>query len=256
MSVTSPADLVLSVAAASVQAVGSERLVVTLDGRNHEAVEEVPGPVGTRLHRIQAPAGGLKVAYFAEVDGRAEPVPVEPFDPVVFGRPSRYCESDRLGAVARDLFGGRTGSDLVGAVLDWTLGNITYAPGSSGPTDGAVDTWLRREGVCRDTAHLVVAFLRALGQPARVVSVYAPGLVPMDFHLVTEVLLDGAWYVVDGTGMSTRPDLVRIATGRDAADTAFLTVTSGNCRLDTIVVTAYAADGLSPDDGRTPVQLG
>src|SRR5690606_13899415 len=89
-------------------------------------------------------------------------------------------------------------------------------------TDGAVSTLLSRRGVCRDFAHLVVAFLRALDVPARVVSVYAPGLTPMDFHAVAEAAIDGTWHVVDATGLAPRQSLLRIATGRDAADTAFL----------------------------------
>ncbi|HWH98228.1 MAG TPA: transglutaminase family protein, partial [Pseudolysinimonas sp.] len=94
--------------------------------------------------------------------------------------------------------------------------------GSSLPTDGAVRTLLSRRGVCRDFAHLVVAFLRALDVPARVVAVYAPGLAPMDFHAVAEASIDGVWHVVDATTLAPRQSMVRIATGRDAADIAFL----------------------------------
>ena len=72
-------------------------------------------------------------------------------------------------------------------------------PGSSDPIDGAVDTLLAGAGVCRDFAHLVVALLRAVNVPARVVSVYAPGLYPMDFHAVAEAFVEGQWRVVDGT---------------------------------------------------------
>jgi transglutaminase-like putative cysteine protease len=47
-------------------------------------------------------------------------------------------------------------------------------------------------GVCRDFAHLVVALLRAVNMPARVVSVCAPGLYSMDFHAVPETFVEGA----------------------------------------------------------------
>ena len=53
----------------------------------------------------------------------------------------------------------------------------------------------------------------------------------MDFHAVAEAYVDGGWYVVDATTLAPRQTLVRIATGRDAADTAFLTVTSGRTDL-------------------------
>ena len=67
---------------------------------------------------------------------------------------------------------------------------LNYVPGSSDPIDGAVDTLLAGAGVCRDFAHLVVALLRAVNVPARVVSAYAPGLDPMDFHAVAEAFVD------------------------------------------------------------------
>jgi transglutaminase-like putative cysteine protease len=123
-------------------------------------------------------------------------------------------------------------------------------PGSSGPTDGAVHTLLRRQGVCRDYAHLVVALLRALDIPARLAAVYAPGLEPMDFHAVAEAAVDGRWRVVDATLLAPRASLVRIATGRDAADTAFLSIYGGAA---TLVVTEVMAvlDGELPDDDVT-----
>ena len=91
--------------------------------------------------------------------------------------------------------------------------------------------------------------------PARLVSVYAPGLVPMDFHAVTEVALDGQWYVVDGTGLAPRSSLVRIATGRDAADTAFLTVNAGRASMGPMTVTATVDRGLPGDDGLALTRL-
>ncbi|MGL4257067.1 MAG: transglutaminase-like domain-containing protein, partial [Microbacterium sp.] len=115
------------------------------------------------------------------------------------------------------------------------------------PTDGATRTLLARQGVCRDYAHLCVALLRGLGVPARQVAVYAPGLMPMDFHAVAEAWIDGEWRVVDATTLAPRSTLVRIATGRDAADTAFLTVVSGRADLVDVEVTA-TADVLPDDD--------
>ena len=100
---------------------------------------------------------------------------------------------------------------------------VAYIAGSSRSTDGAVTTLLSRQGVCRDFAHLVIAMLRACDMPARLVSVYAPGLQPMDFHAVAEALVDGEWLVADATTLAPRAAMLRIATGRDAADTAFLT---------------------------------
>ena len=112
--------------------------------------------------------------------------------------------------------------DLLPAISSWVGTQLSYVPGSSRPTDGAVETLLQRRGVCRDYAHLVIALLRSLDVPARLTSVYAPGLDPMDFHAVAEAAIGGKWYVVDATLLAPRKSLVRICTGRDAADTAFL----------------------------------
>lgn len=108
--------------------------------------------------------------------------------------------------------------------------------------------------MCRDYAHLCVALLRGLGIPARLVAVYAPGLAPMDFHAVAEAWIGDAWRVVDATTLAPRSTLVRIATGRDAADTAFLTVVSGRADLVDVEVTAVA-DLLPADDLDVPVSI-
>jgi transglutaminase-like putative cysteine protease len=93
----------------------------------------------------------------------------------------------------------------------------------------------------------VVAMLRAVNVPARVVSVYAPGLYPMDFHAVAEAFVEGHWLVVDGTLLAPRQSLVRIATGRDAADIAFLDNHKGTIALNKMEVTAVV-DGDLPRD--------
>jgi len=253
LSIQSPVDLVFSVAAAASYQLEGESLSVAVDG-TPVAVSELVDPLGTRLHRVQAPVGLLTLSYAATVPGPAEPLGVQPLDDVEFLRPSRYCDSDRLVQVARTNIGDLTGLELVRAVRRWALGNITYAPGNSSSAHGALDTYVSRVGVCRDTSHLVIAFLRGLGLPARLVSAYSPGLVPMDFHAVAEVLVDGHWYVVDGTGLAPRPGLVRIATGRDAADTAFLTVQSGAADLVSLSVTA-SMDELPYDDGEQLVRI-
>src|SRR6202034_389044 len=105
---------------------------------------------------------------------------------------------------------------------------------------GAVETLLLRQGVCRDYAHLVVALLRALDVPARLTAVYAPGLQTMDFHAVAEALVDHQWRVVDATLLAPRASLIRIATGRDAADTAFMSSYGGAVELIETQVTAVS----------------
>ena len=228
----------------------NERLTITLDGEPMTA-SEVIIPGEGRSHVLSVRPGVLTVDYQATIGGRSATPAVTPADYLTYARPSRYAESDRLGAVARAEFAGlSTGPDLLAAVSSWVGTKLSYVPGSSGPTDGAVQTLLRRQGVCRDYAHLVVALLRALDVPARVAAVYAPGLQPMDFHAVAEALVDGCWRVVDATLLAPRASLGRIATGRDAADTAFLSIYGGAATLVRTEVMAVL-DGNLPDDDVT-----
>ncbi len=248
-----PADLVFSVAVADGPHRADETLVATVDGRALELTELHDGP--TRLHRCQAPVGRLVLDYRAEVDGQGPEPAVAETDPVVYLRPSRYVDSDTLAPAARATFQGLAGKALLDAVVLWVNQQLVYVSGSSRPTDGATQTYLARTGVCRDFAHLVVAMLRPLGVPARLVSVYAPGLEPMDFHAVAEALIDGRWQVADATTMAPRPSMLRIATGRDASDTAFMTVQAGKARLDGVTVTAVVEPGLPADDTTLLTQL-
>jgi transglutaminase-like putative cysteine protease len=140
------------------------------------------------------------------------------------------------------------------AVAEWVGTEVMYIPGSSNSTDGALRTLIARKGVCRDFAHLVIALLRALDVPARLVSTYAPGLTPMDFHAVPEAFVEGAWHVIDATKMAPRQSLVRIATGRDAADIAFLTVIGGQVNFVSLKVTA-TSDEFALDNHVDLVQL-
>jgi transglutaminase-like putative cysteine protease len=215
----------------------------------------VQDPHGTRLQLVDVTEGEIAIAYRTSVDGRTEPVLVSEVDEAIYLRPSRYCESDTLGPTALREFAGLTGQDLLFGVSSWVGDRLSYVPGSSLPTDGAVRTLLARQGVCRDYAHLVVALLRALDVPARLASVYAPGLDPMDFHAVAEAAIDGRWCVVDATTLAPRSTLLRIATGRDASDTAFLSVRGAAVSLLDMTVTAVA-DQLPPDDLMQLVSLG
>jgi hypothetical protein len=70
----------------------------------------------------------------------------------------------------------------------------------------------------------------------------------MDFHAVVEVLTPLGWQVVDATRLAPRDSLVRIATGRDAADTAFATTLRGDVELLDAQVSASSEDDLALDD--------
>lgn len=252
--VLAPATLDLQLAVAGDRRY-DEQLHITSDGRPVEPVE-LAAPTGGRLHVLQAPAGRLEISYRCGVERGTAAVPPGPLDRAVYLRPSRYAESDRLAALAAAEFGAVTDqAELLRAVSGWISSRLSYVSGSSRGTDGAVDTVLAGAGVCRDYAHLAVALLRARDVPARVASVYAPGLSPMDFHLVVEALVDGAWWVLDATRLAPRRSLVRIATGRDAADTAFLSSYGGAVRLDLLEVSAVVEGDLPSQDVDELVQL-
>ena len=245
--VVDPSTQALAIAVADAYT-REESLSVTLDGFAI-GVEEVGTTHGGRLHVLRdVPSGRLVVDYQARVSGEVAPAPVDDEQWLRYLRPSRYCESDRIGAFARSEFAGLTAEGLVSAIPEWVAGRVRYVTGVSRPTDGATATMMAGEGVCRDFAHLTAALLRANDVASRVVSVYAPGLFPMDFHAVTEALLDGRWVVVDPTRLAPRQALVRIATGADAADTAFLTTVGGRVDLTGIEVTAVADPALPVDD--------
>ncbi len=231
-----------------------EAVDVRLDGSPLEP-SVIGDAHGTRLHAIRAEVGVLTIDYAATIDGREQPAPSAERDRLRYLRPSRYCESDELAATANAEFGRLTGDQLLDGVSSWVGTRLAYVPGSSLSTDGAVRTLLAREGVCRDYAHLCIALLRASGVPARLVSVYAPGLDPMDFHAVCEAYVEGKWCVVDATALAPRSSLVRIATGRDAADTAFMTTVSGHADLIDVVVGAVV-DVLPNDDLTAATYLG
>ena len=253
--VTQEAEIVLSLATA--YRPSEEELSITVDGAP-VPFEQVVSTHDKRLHIVpKTPVGTLEVRYAAKLFGDLpiDPRHDGPADRILYLRPSRYCESDTLAEVAAAEFEGLAGKDLLDGVSSWVGQRLAYVSGSSRPTDGAVQTYLSRAGVCRDFAHLVIALLRARGVPARLVSVYAPGLSPMDFHAVAEACLDDRWYVVDATTLAPRAGMVRIATGRDASDTAFLTVHSGRLDLTGIEVNATMSPALPDDDVTALVSL-
>ncbi len=255
--VVTPATLVFEIAVAQAYVdLGGvvETWTITRDGAPVPRPREIAAADGARWHVLDAQPGQYVIDYWATVEGTVVSLPAPEVDALRFRRPSRYCESDTLAATARAEFAGLPSQDLLPAVASWVGTHLAYVPGSSGPTDGAVATLLARRGVCRDFAHLVIAMLRGLDVPARLASVYAPGLSPMDFHAVAEAYVDGAWYVVDATTLAPRASLLRIATGSDAADTAFLSVHGGIANLMELEVSAVV-DVLPQDDVTQLVQL-
>lgn len=206
-----------------------------------------------RFSRIQPMnPGPLKVFYEADVTtsirlaginslNSAGPGNLHP-EAIPFLFPSRYCQSDRLRQQAQDFFGHLTTPyDIAAGVSDWIFEHVSYVCGSSGETSSAIETLEQRQGVCRDFAHLAIAFCRSMNVPARYATCYAYQLNPPDFHACFEVFIDGWWYVFDATRLAPLNGLVRIATGRDAADAAVCTI-FGNPDFTRSVVSCECKD--------------
>ncbi len=189
---------------------------------------------GNPCRRLILPAGETQVAYEATVITRNETVsPTPEIDPdpmtmppdvLQYTLPSRYCQSDRFEATARDLFGSsRPGFARVQDICSWINRHIWYQYGATDSSTSAADTLLERRGVCRDFAHLAITFCRALYIPARYVSGYCLGLETPDLHAYFEAFLGGRWRAFDATSPEPRQALIRIGAGADAAGCAWLT---------------------------------
>lgn len=193
-------------------------------------------PDQSRYLRVNVPAAGaFEIDYRAEVElnphyspagaTREVPLAVLPLDVMTYLHPSRYCESDRLDRLANLQFRHLLpGYSRVQGVCNWIYENVVYLSGSTSSDTSAFNTVTERAGVCRDFAHLGIAFCRALGIPARFVSGYVVGLDPPDFHAAFEVYLDNRWYLFDATRLVSLDQFVRVGTGHDAADVSFATI--------------------------------
>ena len=138
---------------------------------------------------------------------------------------SRYCETDKLGQTAWNMFGHYAeNASRVRAVVDYVHNQLTFGYGFARSTRTAVEALNERVGVCRDFAHTTIALCRALNIPARYVNGYLGDIgvpkdpAPMDFSAWVEVFLDGRWFTVDARHNHPRTGRVVIARGRDAAD--------------------------------------
>lgn len=145
-----------------------------------------------------------------------------PADAVRYLMPSRYCPCDEMQSFVSAEFGQLAGGARIAAMRDWIGDKFQYVVGSSTAQTTALDTFVQRQGICRDFAHVMICLARASAVPARFVSAYAPDVTPPDFHAMAEVFLDDAWHLVDATGMAQPDATAIIGVGLDAAEVAFL----------------------------------
>lgn len=233
-----PTDVLLQFEAAELPEQSLENQSTTMSDSPHVARICAQDNIGQRVW-VRA-EGDFEVHHAASASINRLLTELEPLDrldlhdlpgeavPYLFD--SRYCPGDRLQSFVASEFGDAPGGPKVVAMRNWIAGNFAYTPGSSTPTTTALDSFVERRGICRDYAHVMIAFARGAGIPARFVSCYAPDVTPQDFHAVAEVFLadpstpgGGAWYLVDATDMADPSEVVKIGIGRDAADVSFMT---------------------------------
>lgn len=211
------------------QKILEEELTLSREVKRADLTVGLDGNRFTKLD-IQSP-GDLTVQYQAIVQNAVTRIPTASvpignptaFDAIAlpYLNPSRYAPADRMRIIANELFGHLEGAlaQALG-IEDWLYRNISYQVGASNEQSWSLHTFETRSGVCRDFAHLGITFCRALNIPARYVTVYAYQLNPQDFHAVFEVYIGGNWLLMDGTRLASLNGMVRIATGRDASETA------------------------------------
>jgi transglutaminase-like putative cysteine protease len=201
---------------------------------------------GNWCSRILAPTGTMLISADAVIRDTGQPDPVMPDarqigveelpeEALVFLLASRFCDSDRLLDLAWTLFGeSEPGWARVQAVCDFVHRHITFGYEHARVTKTASEAYEERCGVCRDYAHLAVAFCRALNIPAR----YCTGYIsnegtplphpPGDFAAWFEAYLGGEWRTFDPRNNVPRIGRVLQARGRDAADVAITTTFGPN----------------------------
>ena len=194
-------------------------------------VVEFTDNYGNLCQRLIAPPGEFSIRTSAEVmtAGEVDVAPGAPFDQVqnlpdsvlTYLLPSRYCESEQFIDLANDIVRNVSpGYDQVACITDWIRRSVRFTPASNHCQMSAVEVNQRREGVCRDFAHLGIALCRGLCIPARMVVGYLHELQPMDFHAWFEAYVGGRWYIFDATQNVPRGGRVTVAQGHDAADVA------------------------------------
>lgn len=238
---------------------------------NKEPLHELPideylDTFGNRCSRFVAPSGNLRLhghsilrtGDYPELQGFNLPqTPVEqlPADALQFLLASRYCEVDRFGGIAHDLFGHLgSGWALAATIRDWVHQKVAFDYKQARATKTAMDVYTERIGVCRDYQHLAITLTRCLKIPARYVTGYIGDIRTLstgvgDFSAWYQIFLDGRWWDMDARHNYPRTGRILMATGRDAADVA-ITTSFGRADLTHFYVDSFEID---PSGHRIPL---
>ena len=242
-----------------------DRLHAEQLGPHKEPLQELPvdeylDTYGNCCSRLLAPAGDLRLygrnivtsGDYPELQGFNLPqTPVEllPADTLQFLLASRYCEVDRFGGIAQDLFGHLgSGWSLAATIRDWVHEKVAFDYKQARATKTAMDVYTERIGVCRDYQHLAITLSRCMKLPARYVTGYigdirVPFSGPGDFSAWYQIWLDNRWWDMDARHNYPRTGRILMATGRDAADVA-ITTSFGRADLTHFYVDSFEIDTL------------
>lgn len=226
--------------------------VSDLEGPDHLLIQP-PVPVfgyrdhfGNWCNRLLAPTGTMRISTDTIVrdtglldavalDAAQVPIQDLPEEALVFLIASRFCDSDRLLDLAWTLFGRTSpGWPRVQAICEFVHKRIVFGYQHARVTRSASEAFQEQRGVCRDYAHLAIAFCRALNIPARYCTGYLgdagtpPPYPPGDFAAWFEAYLGGRWHTFDPRNLVPRIGRIMIARGRDAADVAITTTFGPN----------------------------
>ncbi len=211
--------------------VSPEQVVSTPEVPTHTYIDMF----GNVCRRFTAPEGDFSIwadgvvrdsGFHDPVHLNAGEIPIEelPDECLVYLLGSRYCETDMLSQTAWDLFGNtKPGWSRVQAICDYVHSHLKFGYENARATRTAKEAHEEGVGVCRDYAHLAIAFCRCMNIPARYVNghlgdIGVPILDPMDFSAWMEVYLGGNWMAFDPRNNTPRIGRIQVARGRDAAD--------------------------------------
>jgi transglutaminase-like putative cysteine protease len=201
---------------------------------------------GNQCHRVLAPPGRVRLSASGIINDSGRPdepivtarqdmVQDLPDETLVFLLGSRYCETDLLSETAWRLFGATPpGYARVQAICDFVHSHLLFDYQNARATRTAMQGFNEGTGVCRDYAHLAIAFCRCMNIPARYCTGYLsdagtpPPYAVGDFAAWFEAWIGGRWHLFDPRNNVPRIGRILMARGRDAADVAIVTTFGPN----------------------------
>lgn len=182
---------------------GSRRLYGCIDMPHTDFTIGVSGQVRTGLEIFEEfSEDPLKIAVFRVQSGLTQPGPaIRAFHDSLHLSGSAYDRALTIRAAVHEAF--------------------QYTPGITSAHESGEGAFAKRQGVCQDYAHVMLALLRMEGIPAR----YVTGMLLGEgaSHAWVEAQCGGWWYGFDPTNdLLVDDSYIRVSCGRDSADCAII----------------------------------